>query len=53
MASAKKCANAACTCIPPNNAKYCSDHCAGIGNKMEIMCLCGHADCGGNVKEAK
>ena len=50
MASPKKCGNAACTCIPPNNAKYCSDHCAAIGTKMEIICLCGHADCGGNAK---
>lgn len=43
----KKCANATCTCPAPEKKKYCSDHCEGIGSKMEIMCLCGHADCGG------
>jgi hypothetical protein len=42
----KKCANMACTCIAPEKKKFCSDHCEGIGSKMEILCLCGHADCG-------
>jgi hypothetical protein len=51
MSSPKKCGNLACTCVPPGNAKYCSPHCEGIGKKMEIVCLCGHPDCGGNVKE--
>jgi hypothetical protein len=46
MANPKKCANAICTCLALNNKKYCSDHCEGIGSKMEIFCLCGHADCG-------
>jgi hypothetical protein len=50
MTSQKKCANAACTCVPPNNAKYCSPHCEGIGTRMEIACGCGHPDCGGNLK---
>ncbi len=50
MANPKKCANAACSCVPPANAKYCSPHCEGIANKTEIVCLCGHADCSGNVK---
>jgi hypothetical protein len=36
----------ACTCPAPEKKKYCSDHCEGMGSKMEIMCLCGHADCG-------
>lgn len=35
----------ACNCPVPEKKKYCSDHCEGIGSKMEIMCLCGHADC--------
>jgi hypothetical protein len=45
----KKCANAACTCPAPEKAKYCSAHCEGIGNRTEINCLCGHADCGGRI----
>ena len=52
MANPKKCGNLACTCIPPGNAKYCSHHCEQIGTRMEIVCLCSHADCGGNVKDA-
>lgn len=50
MASQKKCANAACSCVLPNNAKYCSPHCEGIGTRIEIACLCGAADRAGNVK---
>jgi hypothetical protein len=46
MANPKKCANATCTCLAPEKKKYCSDHCEAIGNRMEIICLCGHADCG-------
>ena len=50
MASPKKCGNAACTCVPENKAKYCSAHCEGVGDRMEVVCMCGHPDCGGNVK---
>jgi hypothetical protein len=46
MGNLKKCANMTCTCIAPEKKKYCSDHCEGIGKRMEIICLCGHADCG-------
>jgi hypothetical protein len=46
MFGPKKCANMACTCLAPAKKKYCSDHCEGMGSKMEILCLCGHADCG-------
>jgi len=49
MATPKKCANAACTCTVPDKKKYCSDHCEGIANKTEIMCLCKHPDCGGKT----
>jgi hypothetical protein len=52
MANPKKCGNLACTCVPPGNAKYCSPHCEQIGTRMEIVCLCAHQDCGGNVKDA-
>jgi hypothetical protein len=52
MANSKKCANATCTCLAPEKKKYCSDHCEAIGNRMEIICLCGHADCGVTVLHA-
>jgi hypothetical protein len=47
MSNPKKCANMACNCLAPEKKKFCSDHCEGIGNKMEILCLCGHAECEG------
>jgi hypothetical protein len=47
MGNPKKCANMACNCLAPEKKKYCSDHCEGIGSKMEILCLCGHAVCEG------
>ena len=49
MAEPKKCANPACSCVPPQGQKYCSAHCEGIGNKTEIACQCGHAHCRGNA----
>jgi hypothetical protein len=52
MATPKKCGNATCTCLAPEKKKYCSDHCEGIGNKLEIICLCGHADCGVTVLQS-
>jgi hypothetical protein len=45
----KKCANLTCTCLAEEKKKYCSDHCEKIGNRMEVICLCGHADCGVTV----
>ena len=45
MADTKKCANPTCTCIPPDKEKYCSAHCEGIADKLEIACQCGHAGC--------
>jgi hypothetical protein len=47
MTPQKKCANAACTCIPPAGQKYCSSHCEGMANKTEMMCHCNHTNCGG------
>lgn len=41
----RKCANAACNCVPPNKEKFCSAHCEGIGDKTEIVCTCGHEGC--------
>ena len=39
----KKCANMTCTCLAQEKKKFCSDHCEKIANKLEILCLCGHA----------
>ena len=49
MANSKKCANAACSCIPTEKSKYCSAHCEGIANKTEIVCTCGHPNCTGQI----
>ena len=47
MTTPKKCANATCICPAPDKKKYCSDHCEGIGSKLEILCLCSHPVCSG------
>lgn len=51
MSDVKKCANPVCSCIPPEKEKYCSAHCEGMGDKVEVMCGCGHATCSGEVSE--
>jgi hypothetical protein len=45
MSDAKKCANPACSCIPPNHEKFCSSHCEGLDDSVEIVCQCGHDHC--------
>ena len=49
QAGPRKCANAACTCMVNGKDKYCSAHCEGMGQKVELMCVCGHAECGATV----
>jgi hypothetical protein len=50
QAGPRKCCNAACTCtVQEPKAKYCSAHCEGIANKVELMCCCGHATCGATM----
>jgi hypothetical protein len=49
MSNPRKCANLTCTCLAPEKKKYCSDHCEGLGNRMEIICLCSHEECGATV----
>jgi len=49
MNVAKKCANPACTCIPPDHEKYCGMHCEALRGSAEIMCKCGHPECGGGA----
>jgi len=47
MTEVKTCANAACSCIPPEKEKYCSPHCEGMDDKVEVLCGCGHGSCQG------
>ena len=49
VAHPRKCANAACTCTTEGKSKFCSAHCEGINEKVELMCTCGHAHCGTTV----
>lgn len=49
MNKQKKCANAACDCIPSDGSKYCSAFCEGSEDNMSIVCRCGHAHCDGDV----
>ncbi len=49
MNKPRKCDNPTCTCIPTDKSKYCSAHCEGQAGRTELVCRCGHADCGGNV----
>lgn len=45
MADTKKCANPACTCIPPRGEKFCSAHCEAVKGTPEVICQCGHPGC--------
>lgn len=47
MTDIKTCANPACSCIPPEKEKFCSAHCEGLGDKVEVLCGCGHDSCRG------
>jgi hypothetical protein len=51
MSEVKRCANAACSCIPPEKEKYCSAHCEGMVDSVEVLCGCGHDSCRGAVTE--
>jgi hypothetical protein len=50
--SEKKCANPACSCIPPDGQKFCSAHCESIKGSVEAICDCGHPACKGDALEA-
>jgi hypothetical protein len=45
MADSGKCANLACTCIPPAGEKFCSAHCEAMQRTPEVVCQCGHPGC--------
>ncbi len=49
LATPRKCANAACSCMVQDRGKYCSAHCEGIAQKVELMCTCGHAGCDATI----
>lgn len=52
MSEEKKCANPACTCIPPKGDKFCGAHCEGLKGTVEVSCQCGHTSCGGDILRA-
>ena|SRR5581483_1159688 len=47
MASMKKCAHPACTCMTAD--KYCSSYCKDKRDSIEISCGCGHSGCSGHL----
>ncbi len=49
MSDVKKCGNPACSCVPPEKEKFCSPHCESLGDKVEVMCQCGHPHCSGEA----
>lgn len=51
MPDVNKCANPACSCFPPDKVKYCSAHCEGMADKVELLCGCEHDSCHGAVTE--
>lgn len=46
MSEKKKCAHEACTCIPPDGKKFCSQVCEDSKKVTHLTCQCGHAGCG-------
>lgn len=44
----EKCKNPPCGCPQPEDGKYCSASCEGIGDLIELDCDCGHSACTGN-----
>ena len=52
MAEVKKCAHPACTCIPPEKQKYCSEVCEDAKNMTELTCQCDHPACRGEALKA-
>jgi hypothetical protein len=44
----KKCAHKICTCLVPDDKKFCSQLCED-SEGTEIACDCKHEGCGGNL----
>jgi hypothetical protein len=45
MADTKKCAHPACSCVVPEDGKYCSQYCEDAADTTELSCNCRHAGC--------
>jgi hypothetical protein len=43
----EKCAHPSCLCLVKEGEKYCSTFCEGEAKTADIVCLCGHSECGG------
>jgi hypothetical protein len=44
----EKCAHPSCQCTATEGSKYCSTYCEGEAKTSDIICSCGHAECGGD-----
>ncbi len=53
MAGTKKCKHPACSCKVQSGEDYCSTQCAAMEDTPDVSCKCGHADCRGNIADAK
>lgn len=51
MVKDKKCANPACSCAADSGSDYCSAHCEGTANQVEVVCECGHPGCKGDATD--
>jgi metallothionein len=49
MAEVKKCAHPACSCIPAEKQKYCSEVCEDAKGMTELACQCDHPTCRGEA----
>jgi hypothetical protein len=45
MTATNKCAHAVCSCIAPENHKYCSQTCQDAKSVTELVCQCDHPAC--------
>ncbi len=52
MTKDRKCANPACSCEATDKSKYCSAHCEGTADTLEVVCECGHPGCKGDAINA-
>jgi len=46
METPKKCAHPSCHCNARTDSNYCSTYCEGEAKTSDILCGCGHAECG-------
>ena len=41
----RRCAHEACSCLAPEDGKFCSQYCSDAADTTEIACNCGHPGC--------